>query len=207
MQKHLIVIAALVFFCTIIPQETAPIATKNLTTIETEEEIIDLQELIMSTSFIQLVQSFVSVFKKIIVACSEITADASLNNANISSQDIMKAIEQDPSIKQEIACLLKRHSHLFITRNNMRPCQQIDKADQEDVQRILNSFAGVMQCFFRIVQDPENKEQVTNELLGMLANVLQASKVIMKGSDILLDEDKEVVEQQLTSIEESVLVS
>lgn len=72
--------------------------------------------------------------------------------------------------------------------------------DKQEVREILASFAAIMQCFFTIVQDPENRQNVTVGIGGILANIAYAGKVIMRGSDILLDQDKEILEEWLDTM-------
>ncbi len=79
--------------------------------------------------------------------------------------------------------------------------KNLHATDKQDVEHILASFAAVMQCFFNIVQEPKNKQKIALNVANMFLNFLNASKVIVKGSDILLDTDKQKVRDLLTIID------
>jgi hypothetical protein len=133
--------------------------------------------------------------------CMMVAADT-VSQKTLLKSHFLKAIQKPMKnmlVPSTAMALLKKEANLLvITRKNTRPSWQ--QSDKKEVQQILASFADIMQCFFKIVQDPENRQNVTLGIAGMLANIVQAGKVIMRGTDILMDSDKKTVEEWLTTI-------
>ncbi len=98
---------------------------------------------------------------------------------------------------------LKKSTSFFINRKKHRPSWR--DIDKEKMRKILLSFADVMQCFFNIVQEPENKQKaavsVAANIAAMFFNFLKAGTVIVEKTDILIDSDKQAVRALLTTID------
>ncbi len=73
-------------------------------------------------------------------------------------------------------------------------------SDREDVRQILTSFAEVMRYFFIMVQNPERGENIAVGLAGILAHIVQAGKVIMRGSDIMVENDKQLIQEWMATL-------
>ena len=148
------------------------------------------------------VQNGIKMLDKMFVALVETAAQVVQSSGKVpeKKEEAIKAVADiDPAIKGEMLHMLLHQSRMIPILRKSRPSTA--QQDKEEVQQILSSFAGVMQSFFTIVQDPENKDNVLQGLAGMLANVINAGKVIMKGSDILLEADKEIIKKAIAAID------
>ena len=96
-------------------------------------------------------------------------------------------------------------NELIITRKNCPKHNNYKESDREDVKQILGSFAGVMQNFFNIVQDPENRGNIIKNLVGMFPNIAQAAKIIMKDDEVSPSSvKKEIILKRVAEIDVAI---
>lgn len=97
------------------------------------------------------------------------------------------------SVETPMATEVQKQIHLYmITRKHN--CWQYAEKDKEEVRKILACFAGMMQCFFTIAQNPENKQMVRASLFGILGHLVNAGRVIMRNGDIVIEDTTPVVD-------------
>lgn len=152
------------------------------------------------------VQQNLKMINKLLISlvqtAGQIIQNSAVKGIDLSNELIIEAI--DPSVTQEMIRTLRVQTRTLIILKNRPTPADYDRQDKEEVQQIMNSFAGVMQGFFTIVQDPENKENILQGVAGMLGNIIAAGKVIMKGSDIPLTADEETIEKWIDEIDDSI---
>lgn len=99
-----------------------------------------------------------------------------------------------PEIMQELEPIIRQESRqLTITRKAQKP--------DEQTQEILKHFSNVVQNFFNIVQDPENKEVVVPNLVGMLSSIVNIGAEAMKKNGPPLNAELEEIEQYVQSLD------
>lgn len=84
-----------------------------------------------------------------------------------------------PDINQAI---IELQAHFYLLTRKHTCLQHVEK-DKEEIRKILANFAGIMQCFFTIAQNPENKEMVRANIVGIIGYLFNAGRVIMQGND------------------------
>lgn len=111
-----------------------------------------------------------------------------------------------PHLKNEMASLMSKESRsIIITRKkHTKPHDKnkIAQKDKKEVAQILGFASAAMQNFFGIVKDPENRENVISGLMGMLASVIGAGKVIMKRNNITIEHDTETIVAKVAFIDQ-----
>lgn len=108
----------------------------------------------------------------------------------ITHKDGLFHIEHiDPQIQQSLEAIITEQTNLYITRGKTRPTQaqklQYDE-DDEQTKIILGHFACIVNNFFNIVQDPENRNVVTPNLLGMFTGIMNIGAEVMKRNALTL---------------------
>ncbi len=92
-----------------------------------------------------------------------------------------------PEIMREMThIVIEEARNVHVTRQPSQP--QSQKPD-EQTQKILISFAGVAQHFFKILQDPENADNVAPNLIGMLAGMVNIGTEAMQRGAFDVDAD------------------
>lgn len=104
-----------------------------------------------------------------------IALDPTLDNPFVST------IDQE--LLDELCNLVTIQARMLIMIKLKQTSASIDAKQKADVQKILNCFAAVMHNFFTIVQEPENRQNVTQGVIGMLSNIIAAGKVIISDSN------------------------
>ncbi len=61
----------------------------------------------------------------------------------------------------------------------------------EQTKEILANFAGIVQNFFNILQDPENAQTVPAGIIGMLAGMVNIGTIAMTKGNLSIDADHE----------------
>lgn len=130
-------------------------------------------------SFEQFLKAFVDLFKK---------------------ETLKEGIEE---IEQMTKHLLQTAFGIMNGKSTIRRKAPTQKpADQEEnAKKILILFAGILKNFLNIVQNPENKDNVVPNLMGMAEGMVEIGSEVMKRSTLTADADMQListyVEQQL----------
>ncbi len=81
--------------------------------------------------------------------------------------------------------LLREVNSLKINRKQPQNHGKMDESTKE----ILANFAGVVQNFFNILQDPENPQTVPAGIIGMLAGIVNIGTIAMTKGNLSIDAD------------------
>lgn len=155
------------------------------------------------------VQNNLKMINKLLISLVQTASQIAQNSATkgilLSHESAIESI--DHTLIQEIIFELQLQTRGIILIKNRPTPADYDRQDKQEVQLILNSFAGVMQGFFTIVQDPENKENIMHGVADMLGNIIAAGKVIMKGSPIAMAHDEDAIAHWIDTIDETIKFS
>ena len=106
----------------------------------------------------------------------------------IAAQSKRSAYEQDNyDLIAELAQHVVKESKALTIDRQPRPHNGMD----DDTKAIVANFAGVVENFFRIIADPENKETVPAGIIGMLAGMVNIGTIVVTKSGAPLDADYE----------------
>lgn len=111
----------------------------------------------------------------------------------------------DEHLLDTLSTVAIRQASMMSTFRKGLTSSQIDAKQRADVQKILNSFAGVMQSFFAIVQAPENKPNVAQGIMGMLGNIIAAGNVIINDTQAPVQTVEEVVSSMDENTKQQIL--
>lgn len=93
-------------------------------------------------------------------------------------------IEQiEPATQKQLEDIITQQARLYITRGTpLRPTQAqiMQKEEDTQIKIILGYFAGIVNSFFTIVQDPENRSNVAPQLVNMLSGIINIGTEVMK---------------------------
>ena len=142
-------------------------------------------------------ESFVGLFKKDTVVegmegIEEMTTNLlqtalSIMVGNVEPQLYKERTKQvtfrDTQLRDELAASLVEHARsMGITRKGSLPQQGQQDDEEENQAKILTIFAGIVKNFFNIAQDPENRDNVIPNLMGMATGIVEiGSEVIRRG--------------------------
>lgn len=166
------------------------------------------------TSFLQTFYRFVQVFiallsnEKVVNGITAIekmiesliqTAYQAIYFNQISPQAPQEEITKrlllmDPRLQGAMVRTIITHAQHYTVSGKRKPSRPRDD-DDETTQRVLIGFGGIVQNFLAIVQDPENPENVTPNLINMLANIIGIGVEVTKRPALPWNADNNTIAQ------------
>ncbi len=97
------------------------------------------------------------------------------------------ASQETDALIMELAQLITQEAQAISV--NRIPAQSGKKQNgmDEDTKLILANFAGIAAHFINILQDPENREVVPEEIKGMLTGIVDIGNIVMRSSALKYD--------------------
>jgi hypothetical protein len=159
----------------------------------------------LCASFERFMAAFVELFKKETLvegmeSIEEMTANLLKTAFSIMGGNVEPALYKDNTRQlqfrdeqfEEMATLLVQHAQtISITRKT--PSTQKPDSDDENQRKILTLFAGIVKNFFNIAQDPENRDNVLPNLMGMAAGIVEIGSEVIRSGDLAQDADAEMI--------------
>lgn len=158
----------------------------------------DLKIQSMIQSFFHLVKVFIALItnEQVVTrvkAIEELIASliqTALHISNYSatsgtSLQIAQNVASDDTIKRAMIFAIVENSQMLRFEPALRAASP--RVPDETTQKVISHFSVIVQSFFNIVQDPENSENVTPNLVNMLANIVTIGKEVIKRSAFTTD--------------------
>ncbi len=189
--------------------------TRAETVIAHESEITKSIDPVQNpTSFLQTFYRFVQIFiallsnEKVVNGITAIekmiesliqTAYQAIYFNQISPQAPQEEITKrlllmDPRLQGAMVRAIITHAQHYTVSGIRKPAKPRDN-DDETTQKVLIGFGGIVQNFLAIVQDPENPENVTPNLVNMLANIIGIGVEVTKRTALPWDADNNTIAQ------------
>ena len=122
-------------------------------------------------------------------------------NIYMNPDEILRSIEQlDDDTKNQLSAIVVKKAHRFRIKKDM-----VFKNHDVNTQIVLANFANIVANFFQIVQDPENKEVVVPNLVGMLAGIVSIGAQVITQKQIPLNADNASIEEIIDGIDDKTI--
>ncbi len=153
----------------------------------------------LCASFERFLENFVGLFKKDTIvegmeSLEEMTTNLLETALSIMGGNVDPRLYKDGTRRlqfhdgqlEEMTALLVQHAQaVSITRK--APIAPKANDDEENQAKILSLFAGIVKNFFNIAQDPENKDNVLPNLMGMAAGIVEIGGEVIRSGDLTLN--------------------
>lgn len=122
-------------------------------------------------------------------------------NIHMNPDEIIRSIEQlDDDTKNQLSDIVVKKAHRFRIKKDI-----VLKKHDENTQIALAHFANIVANFFQIVQDPESKDVVVPNLVGMLASIVNIGAQVITQEQIPLNADNKTIEEIINKIDEKTI--
>ena len=175
-----------------------------------EKEITPLS---ISASFRRFMNAFVELFKKEtfvegMESIEEMTANLLKTAFSIMSGNVepalykerVRSLQNNNEQLKEMAAVLMQHAQT-VSIIRKAPSSSNPDADDENQRKILTLFAGIVKNFFNIAQDPENRDNVLPNLMGMAAGIVEIGSEVIRNGDLTKDADIEMIRAYVTHLD------
>ncbi len=171
----------------------------------------------LCASFERFMESFVGLFKKDTLvegmeSIEEMTTNLLQSAFSIMGGNVEPALYKDgrthlkfrdERIEQELATLLVQHAHaISITRK--APSSPKADSDEENQAKILTLFAGIVKNFFNIAQDPENRDNVLPNLMGMATGIVEIGSEVIRCGDLTANADLQAINAFVVRLDNAI---
>lgn len=100
-------------------------------------------------------------------------------------KDSTRLIYEDPY--NQYADLIAHYARSIAPTYKRAPAAKKDDDDKENQRKILSLFANIVKHFLNITQDPENRDNVVPNLMGMATGIVAIGSEVIRSGGLALD--------------------